>query len=199
MDELIHELGYVKVQDSVVGERIVSGLASGQPHVISLSDFAKAIAGAIRLAGGEVIENSPVASLLMKNNRVHGVATGSGHIEADEVVICAGLQSEALINAVGLTLQLKAAENRLGASSARQGVPGVFHGTVPLTPSGEPCLGRPEGLDGLFIAVGHDTNPAAAIAVGQMLAQALDLLEHSATLLGNHADYALSHSIQNVQ
>ncbi|MGH8387795.1 MAG: hypothetical protein ACRESJ_20300, partial [Pseudomonas sp.] len=126
-----------------------------------------------RDSGVRILEADPVHCLLRINNEVHGVDTASGAIMVDEVVVCAGLQSQILLTSAGLILPLRAVENGLGASSARQGIPGVFTGMVPLTPNGVPYVGRPEGYRGLYLGIGHGTNPAAAIAVGEDIAEAL--------------------------
>jgi glycine/D-amino acid oxidase-like deaminating enzyme len=168
------ELGYGDSLDDFDREASVPDQKLGdQPRTVLLSDFARDLAARCRDAGVRVLEADPAHCLLGINNHLRGVDTASGVITADEVVVCAGLQSQMLLTSAGLTLPLRAAENRLGASSARQGVPGVFTGMVPLTPSGLPYVGRPEGFKGLYLGIGHGTNPAAAIAVGKDIAEAL--------------------------
>lgn len=142
-------------------------------RTVLLSDFARDLADRCRESGVRVLEADAAHGLLGINNYVRGVQATSGVITADEVVVCAGLQSQMLLASAGLTLPLGSVENRLGASSARQGIPGVFTGMVPVTPKGVPYVGRPEGLLGLYLGIGHGTNPAAAIAVGEEIATAL--------------------------
>lgn len=194
-EELAGELGYVGSLQDIEGEPYIDDAKSPNgKRAILLSDFARDLAVHCQQAGVRVIEANPVSSLLMKQNVVHGAVTATGSIVADEVVICAGLQSVGLIGAIGLSLQLKAAENQLGASSARQGIPGVFTGKVPLTPTGAPYIGRPVGFDGLYLAIGHDTNPAAAIAVGEMIAEALYRSEDVFALSLGRVDYSANQS-----
>ncbi|WP_410481666.1 NAD(P)/FAD-dependent oxidoreductase [Pseudomonas plecoglossicida] len=168
------ELGYGESLDNSGDESGVPDQKSGdRPRTVLLSDFARDLAARCRDAGVRVLEADPAHCLLGINNHVRGVDASSGVITADEVVVCAGLQSQMLLTSAGLTLPLSAAENRLGASSARQGIPGVFTGMVPMTPNGVPYVGRPEGFKGLYLGIGHGTNPAAAIAVGEDIAAAL--------------------------
>lgn len=168
------ELGYGESLDNVYGEASVPDQKmADQTGTVLLSDFARDLAARCRDAGVRVLEADPAHCLLGINNHVRGVDAASGVITADEVVVCAGLQSQMLLTSAGLTLPLRAAENRLGASSARQGIPGVFTGMVPITPNGVPYVGRPEGFKGLYLGIGHGTNPAAAIAVGEDIATSL--------------------------
>lgn len=52
-----------------------------------------ALAEAFRRAGGRILENTRVESLLAQNGRVQGVATNAGVRAADAVVVCAGAWS----------------------------------------------------------------------------------------------------------
>lgn len=45
------------------------------------------------------------------------------------------------------------------------------HLVVPTTPDALPYLGRPNGMEGLIVAVGHSSNNAAALALGKLVAQ----------------------------
>ena len=60
------------------------------------------------LSAGAVLKNAArVKRLVMTNNRITGVMVGNQVIEADEVVIAAGVESAALLQTVGLVLPLK--------------------------------------------------------------------------------------------
>lgn len=168
------ELGYIGSLHNADDETCVAQSNNlGQNRVVTLQDFSVDLAERCRDSGVLILEAAPVNRLLGFNNEMWGVETASGPVMVDEVVICAGLHSQVLLSSVGLSLPLKAADNGLGASSARQGIPGVFTGMVPLTPNGVPYVGRPEGYRGLYLGIGHGTNPAAAIGVGEEIAETL--------------------------
>ncbi|MBK5516715.1 FAD-binding oxidoreductase [Pseudomonas sp. TH10] len=176
---------------------VTDARSPGSKRSVLLSDFAQDIADSCRKSGVRIIETDPVSTLLVKNDVVHGVETARGFFTADVVVISAGLQSQPLLRSVGLSVQLQAADSRLGASSARQGIPGVFTGMVPLTPNGEPYVGRPEGILGLYLGIGHDTNPAAAIAVGEMLATGICTSSDALALTLTRTDCPMTQSTCN--
>jgi glycine/D-amino acid oxidase-like deaminating enzyme len=60
------------------------------------------------LAAGAILETAArVQSLVMTNNRVTGVMVEDRTIEADEVVVAAGIESVGLLQTIGLALPLK--------------------------------------------------------------------------------------------
>ena len=65
------------------------------------------------------VHRGEVDCLLMKSGRVSGVMTAKGPMEADEVVVAAGLGCTALLQTLGLTLHLHS-------------TPGIIVRTVPL-------------------------------------------------------------------
>lgn len=164
----------------------------------TLPEFAQDLAARCRHMGVNITEGNAVTALLVDGIVVHGIVATVGPVLADEVVVCAGLDSQQLLGPIGLRLRLKVADNRLGASRARQGISGVFIGSVPITPSGFPYVGRPEGLRGLYLGVGHDTNPAAAIAVGRNIANALCKSSCASVLplVAHVSDYSSQQSFQ---
>lgn len=190
------DLGYIGTLHDVDHEACVPhNEVLGQNRVVTLSDFAIDLAARCRDSGVRILEKVPVNRLLGFNNEMWGVETASGSVIVDEVVICAGLHSQVLLSSAGLSLPLKAAENGLGASWARQGIPGVFTGMVPLTPSGAPYVGRPEGYRGLYLGIGHGTNPAAAISVGDEIAQALCGIESRSVNVLLRRDHFAGHPV----
>jgi len=55
---------------------------------------------------GRVLTNIEARKLLLQRGRIVGVQTGQGDLEADVVVICAGIRSRALLRTVGLAVPL---------------------------------------------------------------------------------------------
>ncbi len=64
--------------------------------------FAQTLASRLRAAGSTVIEKRPVTELLMREGRIWGAETGDGRIEADAVVLAAGVETRRLAKTVGI-------------------------------------------------------------------------------------------------
>lgn len=68
------------------------------------ADLTAAYAKAARAAGAEIREDVTVRGLAVKSGRVVGVETDAGRIEADMVVVAAGLWSQPLLASAGVHL-----------------------------------------------------------------------------------------------
>ena len=68
------------------------------------ADLTAAYAAAARRAGAQIAENCTVTALELAGGRVSGVKTGQGRLEADVVVVAAGLWSRAMLAAVGVDI-----------------------------------------------------------------------------------------------
>jgi 4-methylaminobutanoate oxidase (formaldehyde-forming) len=68
------------------------------------ADLTAAYAKAARRAGARILENRKVTGLTVRGGRIAGVATAAGPIEADTVVISAGLWSRGLLTPIGVHL-----------------------------------------------------------------------------------------------
>ncbi len=78
---------------------------------VNPADLTAAYAKGARRRGVQIIENCKALGLSLRNGRVHGVETSTGPIEADEVVMAAGLWSRGLLAPVGVHLAQWACEH----------------------------------------------------------------------------------------
>jgi glycine/D-amino acid oxidase-like deaminating enzyme len=81
----------------VAGEGAVEPLAAARTLLAAAKDL-----------GATVVANNPVRSLDLRSGRVIGVETEAGHLDADEVVVAAGVETAALAAAAGLILPIDA-------------------------------------------------------------------------------------------
>jgi glycine oxidase len=76
---------------------VVAGFRSTIDHQVSPRLLAKVLTGALRRAGGELREWTPVAAVTIAGDHVTGVELQNGEqVEADQVVVAAGWQSSEL-------------------------------------------------------------------------------------------------------
>lgn len=91
---------------------LIGALAVAEDANVNPVDLCMAYAKAARAKGVEICENTPVASLLVENNRCKGVRLESGQeILADQVALCAGAWSKKLADEAGVALPLQAVEH----------------------------------------------------------------------------------------
>lgn len=64
--------------------------------------YAQTLASRLRSAGSTVIEHRPVREVLVRDKRVWGVETAAGRIEADAVVLAAGVGTRRLARSAGV-------------------------------------------------------------------------------------------------
>jgi glycine/D-amino acid oxidase-like deaminating enzyme len=69
----------------------------------------RALLAAAEALGAKVVANNPVSSLKLLDNRVVGAETSVGTLEADEIVVAAGVGVPELVAPIGLTLPIRAA------------------------------------------------------------------------------------------
>jgi glycine/D-amino acid oxidase-like deaminating enzyme len=70
---------------------------------------ARALLAAAEALGTKIVANSPVTSLKLRDGRVIGAETSAGLLEADEVVVAAGVRTPDLVAPFGMTLPIRAA------------------------------------------------------------------------------------------
>jgi 4-methylaminobutanoate oxidase (formaldehyde-forming) len=92
--------------DDVVGGVHLPG--DGQINPV---DVTLALAKGARLRGARIIENAEVADIVLDRGRAIGVRTAQGDIEAETVVLAAGLWSRELAARAGVNVPLHAAEH----------------------------------------------------------------------------------------
>jgi D-amino-acid dehydrogenase len=93
-----------------VADQFVGGIwfpddAIGDAHL-----FCTELAREIVAGGGEISTGMQVTGLICKNGKIHGVDTNRGRIDADRVVVAAGVYSPSLLRAVGHALPVKPAK-----------------------------------------------------------------------------------------
>jgi glycine/D-amino acid oxidase-like deaminating enzyme len=71
---------------------------------VNPADLTAAYAKGARRRGVRILENCRATGLVLRDRRVRGVATATETIEADDVVVAAGLWSRGLLAAVGVPL-----------------------------------------------------------------------------------------------
>ena len=74
-------------------------------------DITQALAKGARSAGVRIVENMPVTAIRTAEGRVTGVATAHGEVDADCVVICAGMWTRDLAASIGVNVPLHACEH----------------------------------------------------------------------------------------
>lgn len=121
--------------------------------------------------GARLLQSAPVSALIESGGKVVGVATATGRLTADHVVLAAGTNSAALAASVGLDLPLIASPGLIAHSRP---VPPLLNGIVMA-----PGLHMRQTTDGRIVAAidfgGSDpgTNPAATAAAVLAKARAM--------------------------
>ena len=90
---------------------LLGGVFNPSDGYANAVDVTQALAKGARAAGARIFEQVPVAALLVRDGRAAGVATELGDIEADCVVLCAGMWSRSLAAAAGVNVPLHACEH----------------------------------------------------------------------------------------
>jgi glycine/D-amino acid oxidase-like deaminating enzyme len=127
----IHRLEGYQEQAAVRGieSRMVTGVEAARLHPllagdaitaawfnplsgrVNLADLTAAYAKGARRRGVRILENCRATGLTVRGGRVRGVETPAGPIEADDVVVAAGLWSRGLLAAVDVRLAQWACEH----------------------------------------------------------------------------------------
>lgn len=109
-----HELSPVEVKKLCplveVGD-LLSAVFTPVDGVANPVDVTMALAAGARQGGATLMEGVAVTDILLKGGRVTGVATSHGPIEADTVVLAAGMWSRQLAARIGVSVPLQAAEH----------------------------------------------------------------------------------------
>ena len=74
-------------------------------------DITQALAKGARGQGVRIVENVPVTAIRTAEGRVTGVATAQGEVDADCVVLCAGMWTRDLAASIGVNVPLHACEH----------------------------------------------------------------------------------------
>ena len=93
------------VSDKLAGAIWLPGDAIGDAHL-----FCRELASEIESGGGEVDTGMQVAGLVVRNGRLTGVDTNRGRIDADRVVVAAGVSSPEILRRVGVAMPVKPAK-----------------------------------------------------------------------------------------
>jgi heterotetrameric sarcosine oxidase gamma subunit len=74
-------------------------------------DVTQALAAGARKGGAKIFENTKVTRIVLKNGKAVGVETAAGFLEADRIVVAAGMWSRTLGRSIGVNIPLHAAEH----------------------------------------------------------------------------------------
>jgi heterotetrameric sarcosine oxidase gamma subunit len=89
-------------------------------------DVTMSLARGARMRGVTIIEGVPVTGFLSKSGTVTGVRTDQGDVEAEYVVLCAGIWSRQLGELAGVSIPLQAAEHYYLITEPIDGVDGSW-------------------------------------------------------------------------
>ena len=104
--EEIKELAHIVNVDDVVG-----GIHIPSDGYANAVDITQALAKGARTGGAKIFENTKVAKIRHNGERVTGVDTDDGSIDADYVVICGGMWTRDLAASIGVAAPLHACEH----------------------------------------------------------------------------------------
>jgi len=129
---------------------IACGLFTQEDGVLYPPALSWALAGAFRLAGGNLWEGCGAASLKIESNKIRGVVLRNGDvIETGRVIVAAGVWSRRLLQTVGLDLALRHA---------------ITHNTVVTVGKPELWGDVPSLLDGIQGVIAIPRNPGTIMA-----------------------------------
>lgn len=109
-----HEVGaddVVKLFPFVETEGVVSAIWTPKDGRANPVDVTMALAAGARSRGVRIIENCEVTDFILSGDRVSGLETDKGRIDADVVVLAAGLWSRQLAAKINVSVPLQAAEH----------------------------------------------------------------------------------------
>ena len=92
-------------------EDLLGGVWLPHDGKVNPEQTALALAAGARNHGIQIIEDTPVSELLVEEERIVGVRTGRGTINAEYVVLCGGMWSRQLAKGVGVSLPLHPVEH----------------------------------------------------------------------------------------
>ena len=91
-------------------------------------DVTMALAAGARAKGVRIIESCPVTDFIVRDNRIRGVETAQGRIDAEVVVLACGMWSRQLGAKIGVSVPLQAAEHYYLLTEPIDGV----HASLPV-------------------------------------------------------------------
>ena len=89
-------------------------------------DITQALAKGARSAGVRIVENVPVTAIRTAAGRVTGVTTAHGEVDADCVVLCAGMWTRDLAASIGVNVPLHACEHYYALFESVEGLSAGF-------------------------------------------------------------------------
>ena len=104
--ERIKELYPIANVDDLVG-----GIHIPSDGYANAVDITQALAKGARSGGARIFENTKVTKICHDGERVTGVETDQGQIDADHVVLCGGMWTRDLAASIGVTVPLHACEH----------------------------------------------------------------------------------------
>ena len=109
-------------------EDILAGFFSPGDGRVNPIDATMALAKGARMGGAQIIEEIEVTGIQGHNQRVCGVVTNRGEIEAEYVVNCAGIWAHQIGKLAGVNVPLQAAEHYYLITEPIDGI----HGDLPV-------------------------------------------------------------------
>jgi 4-methylaminobutanoate oxidase (formaldehyde-forming) len=142
--EEIADLWPLLKTDDVVGGFVVADEGRADPVGVAMS-----LARGARMGGATILEGVPATGVTSERNRVTGVVTDQGTIEAEFVVNCAGMWARQFGALAGVDVALQAAEHYYLITEPMAGV----HRDLPVVEDPDSYgYFRPEG-DGLLVGL----------------------------------------------
>ncbi|MYA68477.1 MAG: FAD-dependent oxidoreductase [Gammaproteobacteria bacterium] len=92
-------------------EDVLGGIHIPSDGYANAVDVTNALAKGATAAGARIFQNTPVTAILTEGGRIAGVATDRGEIDADCVVLCAGMWTRELAASIGVNVPLHACEH----------------------------------------------------------------------------------------
>src|SRR5450759_4689723 len=92
-------------------EDVIGGIHIPSDGYANAVDITQALAKGARTGGVQIFQDVKVTSVRHDGERVKGVDTGHGRIEADYVVLCGGMWTRDLAACIGVTAPLHACEH----------------------------------------------------------------------------------------
>ena len=173
---------------------VVGGIHIPSDGHANAVDVTQALAKGARRGGAQVFEHIKVTAIRHDGRRVTGVETSAGRIDADYVVLCAGMWTRDLAASIGVNVPLHACEHyyvlfngveglhpdmpvlldamRRIPSLEKAGIQKFFCGPESFTPDVRYHLGAVPELANCFVAAGmNSVGLQSAGGVGMVLAQ----------------------------
>ena len=112
LDARVLKAGEIKARAPLLNvEGVLGGIHIPSDGYANAVDVTNALAKGARVAGARIFEQTPVTAVLTTGGRVTGVATDGGEIDADCVVLCAGMWTRELAASIGVNVPLHACEH----------------------------------------------------------------------------------------